>query len=60
MAMTVGQLIKELKKWPKGWQVATAFDDNSGDEIQWQFGHAHELDDGRTKDEIGPTVVIRP
>jgi hypothetical protein len=60
MAMTVRQLIKELQKWPPNWTVATAFDDNSADEIQWFFNSASELEDGPRKDEHGPTVVLRP
>ncbi len=58
--MNVGQLIKELKKWPKDWFVATAFYDNSDDEIQWGFSGASELEPGTHKDENGPTVVLRP
>lgn len=60
MTWTVGELIKELKKWPKDWKVATAFDDNSDDEIQWTFSHASELEDGEHRDDLGPTVVLRP
>ena len=58
--MTVRELIKELRKWPGDWKVATAFYDNPEDEIQWQLNFLHELAAGEHKNDLGNTVVIRP
>ncbi len=58
-ALTVKQLIKELKKWPGDFKVATAFDDNSADEVQWFIYSISELEDGDEKERSGPTLVLR-
>jgi hypothetical protein len=57
--MKVKELIKELKTWPGNWEVATAFSDNTADEIQWEIHSLQELEDGESKDDIGPCVVLR-
>lgn len=57
--LTVKQLIKELKKWPQDYAVATAFDDNSGDEVQWYINSVIELEDGEEKSCNGPAIVLR-
>lgn len=59
MAMTVRQLRAALAKYPAHYTVATSFDDNGGDEIQWTINSLHELEDGEDKDRLGPTVVLR-
>lgn len=59
MALTVKQLIKELKKWPPNYSVATAFDDNEGNEIQWYIHSLIELEEGDEKTANGPAVVLR-
>jgi len=58
--MTVGELIKELRKWPKDMRVAFTSHDNSGDETQGYVRTLNELEDGEDLRAYGPTVVLGP
>ena len=57
--MNVDQLIKRLRKFPKGTRVAIANHDNDSDELSGLAGDVCELDDGEHKEAYGPCVVIR-
>ena len=57
--MTVGELIKELRKWPKDMKVVTAAHDNGDDEFQSQIYSLVELAPGEQRDWHGPCVVLR-
>lgn len=59
MALTVKQLIKELKKCRGDLIVGMASHDNEAHEIQGLVNCLDELDDGKMKEAYGPMVVLR-
>ncbi len=59
MALTVKQLIKELKKWPQDYRVGVAAHDLGSDELDGHVQYIDELEEGFMKEDCGPTVVLR-
>ena len=57
--MTVDQLIKRLRKFPRDWKVGCTHHDNSDGELQGNIFDVCELKPGIDLDENGPTVVLR-
>lgn len=56
--MTVAELIKKLKEFPKDWRVGITLQGNHDGEIHgFAFG-VSELSPGQDFDKFGPTVVI--